>query len=137
MPKSVPSITGWAGDKMKKILIAFLFSLIVLSLSAMGERASSAPPAQERDGSEKKPHSLGIVNDETTAIEIASKYFKENIDAKGPKALNLGEPQAFNDTKHGQWIVSWSVGEGEGAGRISIVVNTKTGQCYQADTGSD
>lgn len=122
---------------MNKVLIAVLFPILVFSLSAMGKRASSAPSAQERNGSEIEPHSLGLVKDETTAIEIASKYFKENIDAKGPKGLDLAEPQVFNDTKLGQWIVSWTAGEGEGAVRIAIVVNAKTGQCYQADTGSD
>lgn len=79
-----------------------------------------------------KPQSSDLVNGEAMAIKIASEYFRKNINTKAP---DLPEPRVFRS--QGRWIVSWVVGEGEGAGRIAVVVNSKTGQCYQADTGSD
>ncbi len=120
---------------MKKTLMTILFSLFVLPLSAMGKRASLESPAQERDDSKRQLERPGPINDEATAIKIALEYFKKKIDPNGPNELNFREPQVFEDTKYKQWIVSWFFTNG--TGRIVIVVNAKTGETYQADTGTD
>jgi hypothetical protein len=125
------------GEDLKIILVIILLSLhmMPMPLAAMGEEASSVFLAQERGGSERQLQSLGPVNDETTALKTALEYFKKKINPKGPQGLNLGKPNVFKDAMLKQWIISWPFPNG--SGRIAIVVDAKTGESYQADTGTD
>jgi hypothetical protein len=74
----------------------------------------------------KQAQRRGIVSSAVEAEKIAIEFFKRKINADGPQ--RLGKPTITKD--FGQWCIRWADG-------IWIIVSERTGEAYQADSGSD
>ena len=75
----------------------------------------------------QQAQSHGPVEDEATALKIALEYFKLRINSRGPGEFGLSDPTI---TRYGEvWKIAWD--------RIWVVVSARTGEAYQADSGTD